>query len=665
MNQTERLPGLLPVLILCCFLAPLSSLADDVQLQQQRKIYLQAKQFLSAGNLRAFEKASEELTDYPLYPYLLYDKLKRRLWKAESSEISAFLQQYGDLPMANDLRRSWLLLLVKRGHWQTYVDNYTVQQDKSLQCYQLLARMKTKNQAYLLEDIRTVWLAGESLPPECDPAFELLYKSELMTGDLVWQRFRLAMGKGQTGLATYLARKLGQEQQPWATRWLDMHHNPAKATLKPGLPDSAEAREILLYGMQRLVRQDLNRALSRWETIRSSYSFARDEIDEIDKKLAIRAARSFHKLDKVLLDKIDNARVDEEILFLRLRVALSDEDWPVLLKWTEGEPDLETIRLGWHYWHARALEQTGAAAAARSVYERLARERDYYGFLAADRIGSPYSMNNIPLPAELEEKQKLLSLPAIARAHELFQLGSHYSARREWHHTLHSLTSHQKHVAAALAAEWGWHDRAIITIASAENYDDLETRFPVPFREEMQQFSTMRKLDIAWLYALTRAESAFMEEVRSPAGALGLMQVMPATGQQTATRIGLKNYQSAQLLQAEKNVRIGTAYLRQMFDTFNRNMVLATASYNAGPANVRRWLPKHTCEEVDVWIEKIPFTETRKYVKRILFYSSVYDWRLDREIIPIRQRITLIQPHKQIVASKSCPVDKARIAYDG
>ncbi|MFT5133238.1 MAG: soluble lytic murein transglycosylase [Gammaproteobacteria bacterium] len=137
------------------------------------------------------------------------------------------------------------------------------------------------------------------------------------------------------------------------------------------------------------------------------------------------------------------------------------------------------------------------------------------------------------------------------------------------------------------------------------------------------------------------------------------MQIMPATGKYVAKNIGLRNYDTRQLSQSNINVRIGSAYLKQMYDNFNKNTVLATAAYNAGPTNVKRWLPKSNCEQADVWIEKIPFTETRKYVRRILFFASVYDWRMKREIIPIQKRVTLIQPNKQILASKSCPVGKA------
>ncbi len=648
---------ILVLLVLCCLLVSFQTVpAEDSSLQAQRKQYLAAKKSLRAGHLKTFQKTAEGLKDYPLYPYLRYDYLRRRLWKVNNSELIDFLKHYGDLPVANDLRRAWLKLLAKRGHWQTYVENYTSQKDRTLQCYQLLARIKTKNSAYLLEDIRTMWLTGESLPPQCDPAFTLLYKSDLLTDELIWARFRLAMENGKTGLAAYLARKLSKEQRVWATRWIAMYHNPSRQTRRVKYKDKPIAREILLYGMHRLARQNIDRALSRWKKLKTNYSFTRAETDRLERTLAVRAARKNHQQAKQLLDKLAITEIDAEILHLRLRTALEDEDWQTLLLWTRGEPSDERIRLRWYYWRARALEKTGDMAGAGEIYTRLARERDYYGFLAADRINSPYRMNYRPLPEDLDEWQKLSTLPAVVRARELYQLGSHYAARREWHHSLTSLTSYQKQIAAAIAGNWGWHDRAIITLAQVEMYDDLVTRFPLPFNATIEKFARMRKLDLGWLYALVRAESAFIEDVRSPAGALGLMQVMPATGKSTARKIGLKNYKTKQLLQSSRNVRLGSAYLKQMYDTFNDNTVLATAAYNAGPSNVKRWLPKKNCEEADIWIEKIPFTETRKYVRRILFFASVYDWRLKREIIPIQARTTLIQPKKLIVAGKGCPV---------
>jgi soluble lytic murein transglycosylase len=658
MRNYQHLAKILIFILLSVIIGPFTAFAatiDDSLLIEQRKQYVAAKKSLNAGRITDFKKRMAGLKDYPLYPYLRYDYLSRRLWKVKSAEIIDFLKHYDDLPKANDLRKSWLKLLAKRKNWTIYADNYTPQSDKTLQCYQLSARIKTKNDAYLLEDIRTTWLAGESLPPQCDQAFALLYKSELMTDELVWQRIRLAMENKQTSLATFLSRKLGKEKANWAARWLAMHQNPSKGTHKVKLEDVPIAREILLYGMHRLTRQNIDRALSRWNELKPAYSFSTDEINKLERALSTRAVIKKHKRAKQLLNNIATAEVDERILHLRLRTALKDKDWDAILKWTADEPDDDEIRLRWYYWRARAFEETGKITEANKIFEWLSKERDYYGFLAADKISAPYQMNYRPLPEDRQEWQRLSEMPAVKRSRELYLLGSHYSARREWHHSLTLLTSYQTQIAASIAANWGWHDRAIITLAKAKIYDDLVTRFPLPFNKTIVQFANMRNLDIGWVYALIRAESAFIEDVGSPAGALGLMQVMPATGKATAKSIGLRKYDTKKLLQSSTNVRIGSAYLKQMYESFNSNAVLATAAYNAGPTNVRRWLPKSDCEQADIWIEQIPFTETRKYVRRILYFASVYDWRLKREIVPIQQRVSPVQPHKQIVARKSFP----------
>ena len=655
----NNIRAVLILLLSLCLAWSTPAWADEDGLAQQRKEYVSAKKSLNAGHYKTFSKKAEKLVDYPLYPYLQYHYLSRRLWKVKTDEIVDFLENHADLPTAGDLRKRWLKLLAKRGHWNTYIEHYLPQGDEELKCYHLIARMRAKKENYLLEDIRSTWLSGESLPTICDPAFTLLYKSELMNDELIWQRIRLAMAEGQTGLASFLSRKIKGERRQWAERWIAMHHNPSKHTYKTKYEDSEIAREILLYGMRRLLRQNISRALSRWDDLEPRYSFSEAETAELEYLLAMRAARKKHKDARQLLDNIDNSRVDEQALHLRLRTALAEHDWAQIELWTRSEPADEDIRLRWYYWRARALEQGGDLKAAQEIYTWLAKERDYYGFLAADKLGVDYSFNHSPLPEDLEERQKIANIPAIKRAREFYLLGSHYSARREWHHALKQMTSYQVQIAATIAADWGWHDRAILSLAKAKIYDDLVTRFPMPFDKSMQQFSKMRDLDIAWLFALTRAESAFIEDVRSPAGALGLMQVMPATGKITAKRIGLRNYDTKKLLTENVNIRLGSAYLKHMYDSFNKNAVLATAAYNAGPTNVKRWLPKANCLEADVWIEQIPFTETRKYVRRILYFASVYDWRMEREIVPIASRVSRVQPNRQIVAGKSCPVNKA------
>ena len=628
-------------------------------IESQRKDYLAAKKALDTKQYKTFGKIANTLKNYPLYPYLRYEYLRKHLWKTKDDEIVTFLKRYHDLPVAAGLRKAWLKLLIKRGHWQTFLDNYTPQSDTTMQCYQLQARINTNDNTYLLEDIRTTWLAGKSLPSQCDPAFALLYKSNLMTNELVWERIRLSMQNNQLGLVNYLSNRLDSKHKALAKRWIQIHQNPYKYTYKPKLEDTPVTREILTHGILRLARQDVAKAVKRLDALKGEFAFTPDEMAEIDRTLAIRAAGNNSKLALQLLDKVDNHHVNDKVFHYRLRTALANYDWPILKKWTAGQvPDIDT-EMRWRYWHARALEETGEADKAKEIYTALAKKRDYYGFLSADRINVAYDMTHHPLPENMEEFNRIESLPAIKRAYEFYKLNMKYPGRREWHHALNNMTSYQMQMAAAVVAQWGWHNRAIFTMGRAKAYDNLELRFPILFDDLLNKYAKKRNLDPSWMYGLVRAESAFIEDVRSPAGALGLMQVMPRTGSDTAKRIGLRGFKTSKLKQAETNIPIGSAYLKQMLDKFNGNMILATAAYNAGPHRVLKWLPNKGCEEPDIWVEQIPFNETRKYVRRVLTYANIYDWRLQTGIKPLKQRMALVTSNKNnLTAALSCTAIK-------
>jgi len=641
--------NMIRVFLTLIMISPLaiSQQTSAATLKEQRQQYLDAKKALKAGKIKTFTKLSESLKDYPLYAYLRYNYLRPRLHKISDEDIKNFIHSYPDFISIDSLKTSWLKQLYKQRKWQVFLDNYSPQKGLKLRCQQLQARINTNNFTYLLEDIRTLWLTGKSLPPQCDNAFKRLYKSELMTNELVWGRIQLAMESGKTGLVNYLSKRLDKDYKYWAKQWVAMHHNPSVGTKNPQYPDTAIAREILLYGIKRLARQNISRSLSNWQTLQDNYDFTPVEIDDVNLVITVRAAKNKHPKAAELLDNLNPALDSDEIFHWRLRTALKTKDWQRLYRWTRDEPpDIPSVKYRWIYWRGRALEKIGDIEKANESYASIADQRDYYGFLAADRIGAEYNMNHHPLPEDLEAKNKVAHMPGIRRARELFVLYGDYRARREWQHSLRAMTNYQKQIAAQLASEWGWYDRAIFTMGAAHAYDDLELRFPITYRDDIEKYAKKRVMDSGWIYALMRSESAFMEKVKSPAGALGLMQIMPATGRLTARKIGMKRFRTSDLLVAKKNIALGTAYMKQMQDKFNGSHILATAAYNAGPGRSVKWSPKKGCKDPDIWVEQIPFNETRGYVKRVIFYASIYDWRLGHEIIPLKQRMTAVYPYK-------------------
>ena len=212
-------------------------------------------------------------------------------------------------------------------------------------------------------------------------------------------------------------------------------------------------------------------------------------------------------------------------------------------------------------------------------------------------------------------------------------------AHQEWQWVITRLPKREVEVAAQLAHEWGWHDRAIIALGAVQSYDDLELRFPLLFESTVRSAAKRRNMPPALVYSIIRGESAFVVDARSVAGALGLMQLLPGTAAETARHLGMAWRSPNELLSPEKNIMLGSEYLRRVMRQFGGSFPLAAAAYNAGPGRVKSWLAKDSCAPPDVWVELIPFTETEGYVRRALFYAAIYEHRMGESMTPLSSRL--------------------------
>lgn len=642
--------GLACLLVLALSLCGLARAEDFSEADRQR--FKQAFDAMTSGQVTQGFKRVAGLETYPLYPYLSYEYLWPRLHTVKAEEVRRFLRDQEGSVLGERLRTSWLTWLAQSKQWRDLVDDWRPQQETRLQCQYLSARVHLGETEGIAHEAQALWLIGKSQLKECDPAFEVLNRSPLMTDDLVWQRITLAMAAGETALAGYLAKRLlAATDRALVGRWVQLHQQPAR-NLDQFLRDDDQPRLrlVIAHGIRRLARQNFDDALRIWSEQRARFAFTAEESGDVDLALAMIAARADDARALDLFVRVPAALLDGAADEACLRIAVSRQDWSFIIARTEASDPSSDNVLAWRYWRARALEATGADTAARGIYAELARERDYYGFLAADRLGVPYSLNQIPTPMTDADKAAVGSIPGIVRARELLRLGYTYYARREWHFEVARVSPREQAMLAVLAHEWAWHDRAIITMGYTGQYDDLDVRFPIVYRDLIEQYAERRGIDAALLYSIIRAESAFMDDARSPAGALGLMQMLPATGRETAGSIGVQLRDTKQLLEAPTNILLGSAYLKQMLDRFGGSFPMAAAAYNAGPHRVRNWRPASACMPPDLWVEAVPFRETRRYVKQTLFYAAVYESRLQQQVTPLAVRLSSIQPQRPAAA---------------
>jgi soluble lytic murein transglycosylase len=407
-----------------------------------------------------------------------------------------------------------------------------------------------------------------------------------------------------------------------------------------------------MHAVLRVADGDIESGKAAWESVESDYAFEQDARDEAERTIALLAAYRHHPQALAMLKALPASALNDDVHEWCARVAIRSGDWLTVSRAIESVEDTSEEPLMWRYWHARALEGVGDITRARALYARLAEERDYYGFLAADRLGVSYSMNNKPLVENPTAAGRLVGIPGIWRAYELLHVDAQTDAQREWNYVLSGMDVQQKRLAAVLAAKWGWHAEAIRLVALIEEFDDLALRFPTPYHDEVMFAAQERDLDPAWIYSVMRRESAFAARAQSASGALGLMQLMPATAALTAQHAGLPTPIGSEVLDVKRNIQLGSAYLREMLDRFGGNEVVATAAYNAGPQRVYQWLPRQGHITPDAWVETIPYYETRDYVKAVLAYRAVYEARLGDKPTSLARRMRTILPAKRAYAHR-------------
>ena len=625
------------ILLAAATLAALLAVSAELRADytEQRRLFHDASYALERNQISKFNRLLKELENYPASPYLEYDYFRRRVSSFSTQQSELFLKRYADYPFAYHARGLWLNVLARRGDWDTFLAFFDDRENTRLQCLSFTARLELGRLENLDEDIGRIWLRGYSQPSQCDPAFEY-YLANLEDPDsVIWLRIEKAFKARRPGLARYLGKKLDPASRSQVDKWYRAHQRPEQALRKlADAPDTELNRKIIVHAIDRLARRNSLAALENWNLIRDQFDFSRHQRERSQLRIALSAAYQHEPEARGLLANLDaSAKNDQAHLWLA-RIQLRGSDWSGLLETINAMPEHLRQENEWQYWLSRSLEAEGHLADSMQLLEQLSGKSSYYGFLAADKLRREYRIEQENASsADIDEDAFFDANPHMLRARELYFLDRLVDAKREWFQALRYLDQDQIRQAATLASKWHWHDSAIRTVARTQHRSDYSLRFPMPYKQQVMELAQAKELDPSLIYGVMRRESLFDPLARSKVGALGLMQLMPSTARNVARSLGMKKPRKSDILHVENNIRFGTHYLRTVMNRFDNNVALATAAYNAGPRNVRRWLPRDSVMPADLWVETVPFGETRNYVQAVLAYSTVFDKSLGKKTL--------------------------------
>ena len=578
-------------------------------------------------------RLSESLRGHPLHSWLRYLDFRRNFGRHTEEAIEAFLATVPDSPMADIVRVLWLNRLARQHRWADYLKVYDEVSPTALEtrhrCHRARALFETGADLAGFKATAKLWQVPRSQDRACDRTFALWAKRGGRTPEFIWNRIEASLRRGNRGLAGYVARMLAPPDRAIAERWIRDYRRPARIVSRAKRVERQPAwRRPVTAAIASLARRTPDAAVRAWREVSEGNSALPVDLDAFAAwRIGLGYAQD-HRFHEAVewIERVPVEYRSPRLLGVLALLAFAEGRWADSLAALDALPPEEGNELRWRYWRARALTAIGRGAEA--PWSELAAERDYYGFLAADRIDAPYRIVQHPAGSPSEIVDRIESLGEYRRATEFHAMGLRREFAREWRRLVNRLEGSELAAAAELASRHGWHFEAIRAAARARAFDRLDLRFPVAWREEAEAAARDHGIDPAWVLATIRMESAFRPRARSPAGALGLMQVMPATGRRIAKAAGVRVSGTRTLLDPEKNVRLGAAYLRRLHDRMQGHSALVSAAYNAGPHRADRWLAACAGMEPELWVEFIPYTETRQYVKRILEYRIVYRHRL-------------------------------------
>jgi len=590
----------------------------------------------------------------PLALWVDYWELTNRINEVQAPEFAAFAQRWSGTYVEDRLRNDWLLELVRRRDRATFAAEYPrfrMNDDREVTCFALA------NDQLSGKDVRegglSAWLAQKDADDGCAFLAATLLESKQLAPADIWKKARSSIEAGKPRAAR---QAVGLISESVGAAMAEVVDSPARYLAKKAGTATRTDAELATLALARLAASDSESAAAllgeRWERALppdlASYAWS-SVARQSAIKLQADASDQFLRAGRLLAKGSREIDLSDDTLAWKVRAGLRADNgrarWQQVVQAINAMSPAEQKDAAWVYWKARGLQalardsQDGESllATSRELLAGIAVQLNFYGALAAEDLGQPQSLPPRPAPLTGTERDAAASDPGLARALTLVAIGLRGEGVREWNYSIRGLGDRELLAAAQLACEREVWDRCINTSDKTRAEIDMDQRFPTPLRKEVVARAREIGLDPAFVYGLIRQESRFILDARSGVGASGLMQLMPATAKWTAKKIGLP-YTPALIADRDTNLKLGNAYLKLVLDDVGGSQAMAAAAYNAGPGRPRKWREGPVLDAA-VWVENIPFPETRDYVKKVLSNSSYYAALLGGRGTTVRSRL--------------------------
>ena len=595
--------------------------------------FLTARDGFRAGDRNKLDRASTQLGNHELAPYVENYRLRLSMDQADTAALRAFFERYDKTYVVEKLRADWIRWLAKRSTWNEVESEFTqmIAPEPDIICYNQQARL-VRDDRTALDEAEKLWLTQIEPPEACRPVFNALINNQRLGADDVWARSRRQLEANRPGQARATLNYLPDSQIPDSRAFDSAISNPMGYLVRQPANwyASRAGRELAAIAVQRMASNDPRAAADELDKIKSRLQDS--EKQWAWSQVGLQAAKKHLPEAVAWYANTGKSTLSDEAYSWKVRAALRAQEWGVVRDTIQAMPISLAALPEWTYWLGRSLKAGGRTSDGDLLFEKIAGQPNFYGNLADEELGRSVMPPAKAKAPTAEEQKNARDNPGIRRALAFFRLDLRTEAVKEWNWSLRGMEDRELLAAADLAKRNQIWDRAINTADRTKSEHDYSLRFLAPYGDHVRPAAQNQSLDDAWVYGLMRQESRFITSAKSNVGASGLMQLMPATAKWVAKKIGLRDYDHGRVTDTQVNVLLGTSYMRLVMENLDNHPVLASAAYNAGPGRAKKWRAERPLEGA-IYAETIPFSETRDYVKKVMsnavYYSALFNGKPD------------------------------------
>ncbi|MFH4354080.1 MAG: transglycosylase SLT domain-containing protein [Neisseriaceae bacterium] len=554
--------------------------------------------------------------------YQWYSSVLEQLKNGSTELAEEMLQRHPTKSnaMLERVQLELLKILGAQSRWEDFSNYYkklsTDIHDNEIACYAAMAGILPLN------DLAAKWVkSNEALSNGCNKMLETAALRHLLQEKDIWRRVRILIANNRLSLAKSLVSTTG--------------YSLVENSANPKISSISKLFSIVTQKGRN--RPDLESAIN------SLYGVVDPEEIAFAEGIAGLSRAKDLEMSLALqhFDRADRSQLSKTQWEWYARAALRLKNWRQLGEIIESMPKEIQENPTWWYWLARVKSTSGNINLANKLYHKAAASgRNFYSVLAHEELNLP--ITTVSNSAHISSAQ-LVAMERNTQIHRALVLLKNSlvqndkilraAAREQWNYAIRNFPEEALLVASALAARYQFYEMSISSADKSDQHLNFKLRFPTPYKDLIDNYAKLYSIESSRVLGLIRQESRFMRTALSNRGAMGLMQLLPASAQRIAQQIGLEG---ADLSDIGTNLNLGIWYLADLYRQFSSEPVVISA-YNAGPSRARKW--RQPGLEGAIYVETIPFNETREYVKRVMKNTFYYSRLLNATKTSLKARL--------------------------